>query len=224
MSQYLHPAQRAVDDAYRRTRGAVALLDESYSAPAEAGAGRPTFYVFSSVLVRVKDMDVLRGGLVDIAESDFWHTSDALKTEEGRTQTRTMLDYLAEGIEPCVITHRVSVDPEDSDAEDARKQCYQALAVALAAGRPGVWDPVDLLVLEERSQSNLKNRDQASHKELISTRQVPRQTRLLQTSPACERLLWLPDLVASAYRRTITHNDRTLFDKIQDQTHFVALP
>lgn len=85
-------------------------------------------------------------------------------------------------------------------------------------------DPVDLLVLEERSQSNLKNRDQASHKELLSTRQVPRQTRLLQTSPACERLLWLPDLVASAYRRTITHNDRTLFDKIQDQTHFVALP
>ena len=83
-------------------------------------------------------------------------------------------------------------------------------------------DPVDLLVLEERSQSNLKNRDQASHKELLSTRQVPRQTRLLQTSPACERLLWLPDLVASAYRRTITHNDRTLFDKIQDQTHFVA--
>lgn len=56
MSQYIHPAQRAVDDAYRRTRGPVALLDESYSAPAE-GAGRGPrarpFYVFSSVLVRV---------------------------------------------------------------------------------------------------------------------------------------------------------------------------
>lgn len=223
MSQYIHPAQRAVDDAYRRTHGPVAMLDESYSAPA-GSAGRPTFYVFTSVLVAVKDMDALRGGLGDIAGSDFWHTSDALKTEEGRDRTQEMLDFLAEGIEPCVITHRVSVDADDSDAEAARKECYQALAVALAAGRPGVWDPVDLLVLEERNQSNLKSRDQASHKELISTGRVPRQTRLLQTSPACERLLWLPDLVAAAYRRTITHHDRTLFNVIKDQTHFVALP
>lgn len=218
----IHPAQRAVDDSYRRTKGPVAYLDESYQAPAD-DSHQGSFYLMTAVLVAVKDMDTLRSGLGEIAGCDYWHTRDALQTDDGRALTRAMLDYLAEGIEPCVITHRVSVDADDSDAEGARKVCYQALAVELAAGRTGVWDPVDLLILEERNQRNFKNKDQANHKELISTNRVPRQTRLLQTSPACEHLLWLPDLAASAYRRTITHNDRSLFDVIKDQSHFIAL-
>lgn len=221
MNAYAHPAQRAVDDAYRRTRGPVAFLDESYQAPSDPR--RLSFYVMTAVVVAIKNMETIRTGLGDIADSTYWHTSEALQTDDGWARTREMLDYLADGIEPCVIAHRITVDPEDTDAEDARKHCYQALTVELASGRPGVWDPVDLLLLEERNQRNLKNKDQANHRELISTRRVPRHTRLLQTSPACERLLWLPDLAASAYRRTITHDDRALFDVIKDQVHFVAL-
>ncbi|WP_071288980.1 hypothetical protein [Mycolicibacterium llatzerense] len=221
MNTYIHPAQRAVDDAYRRTRGPVAFLDESYQAPSDPR--RHSFYVMTAVVVAVKNMAAIRTGLGDIASSSYWHTSEALKTDDGWAQTREMLGYLAEGIEPCVIAHRVTVDPDDTHAEDARKHCYQALAIELASGRPGGWDPVDLLVLEERNQRNLKNKDQANHKELTSTQRVPRHTRLLQTSPSCERLLWLPDLAASAYRRIITHDDRTLFDVIKEQVHFVTI-
>ncbi|SBS78313.1 conserved hypothetical protein [uncultured Mycobacterium sp.] len=222
MGGFIHPARRAVEDAYRRTKGPVAYLDESYQAPADS-SHQGSFYLFTAVLVAVKDMDTLRSGLDEIAGSDYWHTREALQSDHGWALTREMLDYLAEGIEPCVITHQVTVDADDSDAEEARKQCYKALAVALATGRTGVWDPVDLLILEERNQRNFKNKDQANHKELVSTKLVPRQTRLLQTSPSCEHLLWLPDLTASAYRRTVTHNDRSLFDVIKDQSHFVAL-
>ncbi|QEN12872.1 hypothetical protein ACRDU6_09385 [Mycolicibacterium sp. ELW1] len=222
MDGFIRPAQRAVHDAYERTKGPVAYLDESYQAPAD-GSHQGSFYLFTAVLVAVKDMATLRSGLDEIADCDYWHTSEALKTDDGRALTRQMLDYLAEGIEPCVITHRVTVDADDSDAEEARKQCYQALTVALTTGRTGAWDPVDLLILEERNQRNFKNKDQANHKELVSTKLVPRQTRLLQTSPSCEHLLWLPDLAASAYRRTITHQDRSLFQIIKDQSHFVAL-
>lgn len=223
MGGYIDPVQHVVDDAYKRTKGPVAFLDESYQAPAN-GTHRGSFYVLTAVLVAVKDMDTLRTGLGEIAGSDYWHTRDALQTCDGRALTQEMLDYLAEGVEPCVVAHRVNVDAEDADAEGARRECYHALAVELAAGRPGVWDAVDLLILEERNQSNFKNKDQLNHKELISAGRVPRQTRLVQISPACERLLWLPDLVAAAYRRTITHSDRSLFDVIKDQTHFVALP
>jgi hypothetical protein len=223
VGKYAHPAQRAVDDAYKRTRGPVAFLDESYQAPDDIDAHRRTFYIFSAVVVEQKDMNTLRSALGQIAGSTYWHTRDALMSDHGRKRTRELLGYLAEGIEPCVIAHRVKVEAADADAEDARRTCYHGLAIELAAGRPGVWDPVDLLVLEERSQSNFKNKDHANHKELVSGQRVTRNTRLLQTSPACERLLWLPDLVSSAFRRTITHHDTTLFDVISDQVHFVAL-
>lgn len=223
MSSLVHPARRAVDDAYRRTRGPVAFLDESYQAPDDVAAHRRTFYIFTAVVVDLKDMVSLRSGLGRIAGGSHWHTSDALKTDHGCVQTREMLDYLAEGSEACVIAHQVQVDATDTDAEGARRACYRGLAIELAAGRAGVWDPVDLLVLEERNQRNFKNKDQTNHRELVSEQLVLRNTRLLQTSPAAERLLWLPDLVSSAFRRTITHRDvtSTLFDVIKEQVHFV---
>jgi hypothetical protein len=41
------------------------------------------------------------------------------------------------------------------------------------------------------------------------------------TSPKYEHLLWLPDLVSSAYRRTVTHADDSLFSLIRPMVHFV---
>lgn len=203
----------------------MAFLDESYQAPDSIAAHSQTFYIFTAVVVEQKDMGSLRTQLAVIADDSRWHTSDALMSERGRDQTRQMLSYLAEGTEPCVIAHRASVDPSDHDAEQARRSCYRGLAIELAAGRVGDWDPIDLLVLEERSQRNFKNKDQANHRELVSEGLVPRNTRLLQTSPACELLLWLPDLVSSAFRRTITHQGHEtgrLFDIIKDHVYFVA--
>jgi hypothetical protein len=219
---YVHPAQRAVEDAYKRTNGPVAFLDESYQAPDGVAEHRQTFYLFSAVVVDLKDMATIRSGMRRIVGSHYWHTRDALMTDAGWEQTRELLAYLAEGGEPCVIAHQVEVDAGDGDAEEARRACYHALAVELSSGRQGVWDPIDLLVLEERNVSNLKNRDQANHKDLVSCGSVPRKTRLLQTSPASEHLLWLPDLVSSALRRTITHDDDTLFDVIREQVHVIA--
>ena len=92
MSGYVHAAQRGVDEAYRRTQGPVAFLDESYQAPAD-DAHRDSFYVLTAVLVTVKDMGTLRSGLGEIAGSDYWHTRDALKTDEGRAQTREIPEY-----------------------------------------------------------------------------------------------------------------------------------
>lgn len=59
MNGFIHPAQRGVDDAYRRTKGPVAYLDESYQAPAD-DSHRESFYLLTAVLVAVKDMDALR--------------------------------------------------------------------------------------------------------------------------------------------------------------------
>lgn len=212
-----------VADAYRRSKGPVAYLDESYQTFDPVVNPATTFYIFTAVIVASDQMDELRAGLGEIAESGWWHTTEALLDEAGREKTRDMLEFLAEGPETCVIAFQVPIGDTDHDGETARRACYRGLAIELAAGRTGTWDPVELLVLEERSQNNLRSRDRRNHGELVAEKLVPRNTRLLQTSPGVERLLWLPDLVSSAYRRTLTHRDHTrrLFDIIKDRVHFV---
>ena len=217
-----NPRIQNVEDAYRRTRGPVAYLDESYQVPDPVVAPAETFYIFTAVIVESNQRDELREGLLDIAEDGWWHTTKALLDDSGRAKTREMLKFLGEGSETCIIAFKVPVEHDDHDGEIARRSCYRGLAVKLAAGRVGAWDPVDLFLLEERNQLNFRAKDKRNHTELISEKRIPQQTRLLQTSPGVERLLWLPDLVSSAYRRSITHADdtKTLFDAVKHQVHF----
>lgn len=221
---YVDPAKKAiVVDAYRRVNGSVAYLDESYQTFDTVVDPAATFYIFAAVIVQADQRDELRAGLLEIAGGDWWHTSEALLQEEGRAKTRDMLEFLAEGPEMSIIGLQVPVGDHDRDGEIARRDCYRGLAIELATGRDGLWDPVELLVLEERNQSNFRNKDRRNHVELVSEKSVPRNTRLLQTSPSAEQLLWLPDLVSAVYRRTLTHRDRTrhLFDVIRPKVHLM---
>lgn len=212
-----------VADAYRRTKGPVAFLDESYQTHNPDVNPAETFYVFTAVVVRMPDMCELRDGLRQIAGSDYWHSTEALQDPDGPDAMKDMLEFLAEGSEPCVIAHRVPVDVDDHDGETARRACYRSVAIELAAGGEGRWDPVELLVLEERNHLTLRGKDQRNHRELVSEKRIPRNTRLVQMSPKFEHLLWLPDVVSSAYRRSLTHHDRTsrLFSIIRNRVHFV---
>ncbi|WP_166741828.1 hypothetical protein [Cumulibacter soli] len=47
---------------------------------------------------------------------------------------------------------------------------------------------------------------------------------LAAVSPAAEHLLWLPDLVCSAYRQKITRNDAALYNEIAALTRVVRIP
>lgn len=212
-----------VANAYARTSGPVAFLDESYQAPDPVVTHDKTFYVFTAVVVQQEEMEELRAGLEEIAEDTWWHTTKAMLEDEGRRKTQDMLEFLAEGHEACVVAHQIPVGLADHSAEAARRACYRGLAIELAAGADEKWDPVELMVLEERNQMNLRSKDHKNHKELVTANAVPRNMRLLQTSPKFERLLWLPDVVSMAYRRTLTHVDETskLFGIIEEKVHFV---
>ncbi|TLF75417.1 hypothetical protein [Nocardia cyriacigeorgica] len=214
--------RKILSDAYRRCKGPVAYLDESYQVADPVVAPAATFYIFTAVVVAFDQMQELREGLGEIAASSWWHTTKALLESEGRAKTQEMLEFLAEGPETSIIAFQAPVHDSDRDGEAARRACYRGLAIELAAGRENERAPVDLFVLEERNQNNFRNKDRLNHKELISEKLIPQPTRLLQTSPSLERLLWLPDLVSSAYRRTLTHTDDTkrLFDIIQARVRF----
>ncbi|MGW4635503.1 hypothetical protein [Nocardia sp. NPDC004415] len=214
----------ALADAYRRGKGPVAFLDESYQIADGTVRQNETFYVLTAVIVRIPDMDELRENLLAIVGSSYWHSTEALRDGgSGPDIMRAMLEYLSEGVEPVMIAHRVSVAEGDKDGEAARRDCYRSLAVELSRGGTG-RDPVELLVLEERNQSNLRNRDKRNHRDLVSEQLIGRNSRLVQTSPRYETLLWLPDVVSSAYRRSLTHRDETstMFDIVRDYVEFVT--
>jgi hypothetical protein len=226
----LHVGVGKLRRKYERIKGPVAFLDESYQAPKDSSHGQKTFYVLTAVLVEVFNMEELRDGLKQIASRNrsdgrtYWHTTEALL--EGRLDDiKDMLGFLSDGDEACVVTHQVSVDDDDKDAERARLRCYHGLVKALST-KCDNWDPVRLFVLEERNEDHLMYTDDANHRGLVQGGHVPRHVELAQTTPGCEPLLWLPDLVSSAYRRTLTHTDVTssFFDIVREQVYFVPVP
>jgi hypothetical protein len=212
------PSNPVLDKAYTNTTGAVAYLDETFE-HGEHGLGR--FYVFTAVLVERTEMDVLRDELRGVAGGTFWHTTDELLTEDGRKKASAMLEFLGKGEEICVISHHTHVADDDQDLEAARRECMRGLLAALSAGAAPLRGRIDLLVLEERNPRNLSNLDRKNIAAMRAEGLIHRSMQAVLSSPKFEHLLWLPDLVSSAYRRTVTHHDDSLFSLIRPMVHFV---
>lgn len=215
---YRPPRHPVLDSAYANTAGAVAYLDETFD-HGEHGTSR--FYVFTAVVVERAEMQPLREELRDIAGATFWHTTDELRTEEGRKKASAMLNFLGDGDEICVIAHHSPVDQDDDDLEDARRACLRGLASTLSIGTVPLRGPIDLMVLEERNPRNRSNLDRKNISAMRAERLVHRSMQVVHTSPKYEHLLWLPDLVSSAYRATITRADDSLYSLIEPRVHFV---
>ncbi|WP_280217870.1 hypothetical protein [Nocardia neocaledoniensis] len=210
-----HPG---LDRAYANTAGPVAYLDETFQRP---GAGLPAFYVFTAVLVDRAEMADLRHRLREIAGGTFWHTTDELLTGDGWKKTLAMLEYLGQGTELCLLAHEHQVDETDTDVEQARRACLRGLLSALSSGGPS-WGRVDLAVFEERTPRNRANFDRKHVSELRREGKIHRGMQVQMVSPKFEHLLWLPDLVSSAFRKSITgRGDQNLVEPIRARMHFV---
>lgn len=212
------PAHPVLDRAYANTAGAVAYLDETFH-HGEGGAER--FYVFTAVVVERSEMQPLREELREIAGGTFWHTTDELRTEEGRKKASAMLRFLGDGDEICVIAHHTRVDEDDEDLEGARRTCLRGLASTLSVGADPLRGSINLLVFEERNPRNRSNLDRTNIAAMRAEGLIHRSMQAVLTSPKYEHLLWLPDLVSSAYRGTFTRSDDSLFSLIRPMVYVV---
>ena len=88
------------------------------------------------------------------------------------------------------------------DTEHARQQCLTTLIKNLDSN-------TSALVFEKRKTQKENHADQALVTNLRNQKLLSQSVRTVWVSPSEEKLLWLPDLVAMAYRRTITHTDDT---------------
>ncbi|MFT3887383.1 MAG: hypothetical protein QM713_04370 [Arachnia sp.] len=183
----------------------VAYIDETYNLDDRWAK----FYVMTAVVVQADQRDLVRRALIARAGCGYWHTSEALRSSEGRRRAHDLLDYLGhpEGSEFCVIAHARAIEEHDTDGEQARAGCLTQILSRLSA----LEDSVELFLLERRRGRRQSNQDAQTKTDAVRAGHVPRHAQLLQLSPGDEPLLWLPDLVCSAYRRQLTADDATLF-------------
>lgn len=70
------------------------------------------------------------------------------------------------------------------------------------------------MILEQRETNRERSFDAGIVKRLRAQGGICQWCSLVQVSPRVENLLWLPDLVSSAYRQNIIRGDCAYFDPI----------
>lgn len=218
------PGQRQVLAAHYAANGAgpVAFVDETYSVdPSHA----ERFYVMTAVVVRATERDGLRDEVDRVVPSGWWHTTDALKQKRFE-EVEDLLACLDPRHEVSVLVHNARIEDAghvDETAEVAREACLGALMLALYSGTQGAHEPVRLVVMEERRTGRQNNRDRRTRAGLVAQGLTGDDLRLSLVSPGSDHLLWLPDVVCSAYRQKILLQDSHFFEQVQEITHLIHL-
>jgi hypothetical protein len=201
--------------------GPVAYLDETYHLEFD---GRHRFYVMAAVVVLEPDRDPMRTELDTLVPDGWWHTTDVLRSGDGRERARELLQTFQVQEQICVIVEQVEVDPDDKDGFIARTEVFGRLLTAVHSAEHGTHPSVHLAVVEQQRVARKNNLDRATRKHLIQTGALTAPMELVVVSPGSEHLLWLPDLVCSAYRQKIVFRNDDLFAEIEHLTHVVQLP
>ncbi|MFN8190995.1 MAG: hypothetical protein U0R78_11255 [Nocardioidaceae bacterium] len=200
--------------------GPVAFLDETYHVEKD---GRRRFYVMAAVVVLHEDRDPLRDELDSLVPDGWWHTTDELRTDGGREHARSLLQTFRIPDETCVIVDKVALDADDEDGTQARGAVLGRLLTAIHTAEFGSHPPVNLAVIEEQREARKNNFDRSIRKQLIEAKAISESMALASVSPGSEHLLWLPDLVCSAYRQKLLFQRDELFGEIEELTHVVQL-
>jgi hypothetical protein len=187
--------------AYLRAPGGyIAFLDETFQLD-DSDTDRAEFYMLSAVIVHRDDLAALRSGLRKVVGGSFWHTSDQLKTPEGRDRAREVAEFLGDpqGNEVGIVAVKTPVAEGAGDL--ARAACFHQVGrVLCAGGAPLVDGGVHLMILEQRRTQRNRSYDTSIVKDLRKEDVLCRHCHMIQVSPSAEHLLWLPDLVSSAVR------------------------
>lgn len=198
--------------------GFVGFIDETYHLEKD---GRDRFYTIAAVVVAAADLGPLRQDLDNIVPGGWWHTSDQLQKDQGYEDALELLATLDSSSDACVIVDHVAVSDavEADEGLTVRAEVLSNLLIALHQAEGPMHGPVQLAVAEENRRARVNNFDRATRKSLIDRGLLPQTVGLMHASPGSEHLLWLPDVVCSAYRQDKLGRDSDLFDEIRDLTY-----
>lgn len=164
----------------------------------------------------------MRKQLIEVAEAEYWHSTQAFQSEEGKAKFMALIDYVVDGVEPIVIAVQSEVDEKDSNLEEARLDCITALACELTSG--AVHEPVELIVVEERHDQASRKRDEYIFSQARKQNLIPRTTAAFQASPSYEKLLWLPDVISYALYRNMAENEPEMYNAVSNRVRTIDVP
>lgn len=199
----------------------VAFIDESYRSREQQKNESP-FYIATAVVIHPKEHEIMRKQLIEVAEAEYWHSTQAFQSEEGKAKFMALIDYVVDGIEPIVIAVQSEVDEKDGNLEEARLHCMTALACDLTGG--AVHEPVELIVVEERHDMASRKRDEYIFSQARKQNLIPRATAAFQASPSYEKLLWLPDVVSYALYRNMAENEPQMYNAVSQRVRTIDVP
>lgn len=220
--QSVNVGQQAVLETHYTQVGAapVAYLDETYHAETD---GRTRFYVMAAVVVLHQDRDPLREEIDKLVPDGWWHTTEQLQSDDGRKRVLELLSTFQVPDETCVIVDMTPIDDTDRDGRTARGVVLGRLLTALYTGELGTHPPVRLAVMEAQRESRVNNADRSVRRQLVLEKTVNESSTFVAVSPGSEHLLWLPDLVCSAYRQKKLGRQTDLFEEISSLTKVIEL-
>lgn len=178
-------------------------FDETYTAPEDPFHDRP-FYALTAVQFKYEDHSAIRQDIQEIVGASYFHSTESLRSSTGQAVFEELVRYCSENKDPSFVTCNVDL-AQDSNIEDARRECIKHLISEYAVKIPYL----EGFIFEARRENKDNNRDRRFLKHLREEKILPDNIGSAWVSPHEEKLLWVPDLVCMAYRRSMTHQDRT---------------
>ena len=191
---------------YGRSEGSVAFVDESYSTPRQRPDG--SFYIITAVVVELQGLEKFRGALHEIAETDYWHTTDLARNFDGRDLIERMTCLVAESARIIHWLHQ-PIEASDKEGERARVKTFKQALVDLASQD---LPERGLVVYEKRRDDFQLRADERVIHELRSQGRISRDFLIQPASPAIESALWAADTLAWGFRQLTQGSTPKYFD------------
>jgi hypothetical protein len=177
------------------------FIDETFHLPAN-GSGE-TFYVFAVVGLERSSVKTIRRRLLRMANTTWWHSSKIIQTSGGRTRFKRIGQELGRYLE-LEIFAMLPISPEDNSGEKARRRLIRYLTMHLASR-----DRHLSISFEMRKSGGQLKLDRDTIAAIHAEQNLP---FIHLKSPAQEPMLWLPDMLASAFRKKLVTDSSDLLE------------
>jgi hypothetical protein len=203
-------------DKISKSKGPIALLDESFLTPAQ---GPDSFYILCAVVVDKSEVMHLRRGLEAIAGRGRWHTTEEARRDSGKQKIRQLARLIAEStISVIAVVEELSA--QDSSGESARARATQVLLDELAQNYLYLTGTV---VYEKRMPGEMRARDEQVLKQIQKGNSPAANLAIWGMAEKSEPLLWAPDIVAWCYRQAYFERDPSFYQDLERSTRLLKV-
>lgn len=197
MSKILIPSRRAI------------YIDESYQLIEKL---RPdSFYFLASVYFPSHRVPEMRRRLSDCVGSEIWHSTEQLKSPQGRAKLVQLCELIATNAEVSIFT-KVPLFLGDKLGEASRASLMKSL---LTHFEPDSTIAEHRFVYEGRLPGVQTKADERTISELKRLGKLHTDVDIRARRKEDEPLLWLADTVATAFRQNFTSRNSDYWDALK---------